>query len=232
MATNWFDVWQSLSRRELFRKTGVATGVMLVLGSLLDKASAQPLPLNQAPANAVLDASRQPVPLMQAPAPGLAGATDYFLKIDGIQGESLDFKHKGEIDVLSFSWGATQSGTLALGGGGGAGKVQMEGMKFVKRVDKASPILMRACATGEHFKGAILTARKAGKGQQEYLKWTLTDVLVSSYQTGGSQGTIPADQFALNFGRIDVEYKEQRPDGSLDPIGIRTGYDLKMNKAM
>ena len=232
MATNWFDVWQSLSRRELFRKTGVATGVMLVLGSLLDKASAQPVPLMKAPANAALDASGQPVPLMQSPVPGLASPTDYFLKIDGIQGESLDFKHKFEIDVLSFSWGATQSSTLARAGGGGAGKVQMEDMQFVKRVDKASPILMRACATGEHFKGAIVSVRKAGKGQQEYLKWTLTDVLVSSYQTGGSQGTTPADQFALNFGRIDVEYKEQMPDGSLAPIGIRTGYDVKMNKAL
>ena len=232
MATNWLDVWQSLSRRELFRKTGVATGVMLVLGSLLDKASAGPLQLNQAPANAVLGSSQQPVPLMQSPAPGLASPTDYFLKIDGIQGESLDFKHKGEIEVLSFSWGATQSGNTSLGGGGGAGKVQMEDMKFVMRVNKASPKLVLACATGAHIKGAILIARKAGKGQQEYLKWTMTDVLVSSYQTGASQGTTPADQFALNFGRIDVEYKEQRPDGSLDPIGIRTGYDLRMNKAM
>jgi type VI secretion system secreted protein Hcp len=229
MATNWVDVWQSLSRRELFRKTGVATGVMLVLGSLLDKASAQPVPLMRAPASAVLDASAQPVPLMQAPAPGLAGTTDYFLKIEGIEGESFDYKHKGEIDVLSFSWGATQSG--ALGGGGGAGKVQMEGMKFVMRVNKASPKVMLACATGLHFKGAILTARKAGKSQQEYLKWTMTDVLVSSYQTGGSQGTIPADQFALNFGRIDVEYNEQRPDGSLG-LPTRAGYDLRMNKAM
>jgi type VI secretion system secreted protein Hcp len=213
MATNWLDVWQSLSRRELFRKTGVATGVMLVLGSLLDKASAEP------------------VPLMQAPAPELAGSTDYFLKIEGIEGESFDYKHKGEIDVLSFSWGATQSGTLGLGGGGGVGKVQMEGMKFVMRVNKASPKVMLACATGQHFKGAILIARKAGKSQMEYLKWTMTDVLVSSYQTGGSQETIPADQFALNFGRIDVEYNEQRPDGSLG-LPTRAGYDLRMNKAM
>src|SRR5437867_6223278 len=149
MATNWLDIWQSLSRREFFRKTGVATGVMLVLGSLLDRASAQPV----------------------APAPGLAGANDYFLKIDGIEGESFDSKHKGEIDVLSFSWGASQTGTLTAGGGGGAGKVQMQDMKFVMKVNKASPRLMLACATGQHMKGAILTARKAGRDQQEYLKW-------------------------------------------------------------
>jgi type VI secretion system secreted protein Hcp len=207
MATNWLDAWQSLSRRELFRKTGVATGVMLVLGSLLDKASAQP------------------VPFTPALAPGLTGPNDYFLKIDGVAGESRDFKHKDEIDILSFSWGASQPGR------GGAPKVQMEDMKFVMRVNKASPKLMLHCATGEHIKGAILTVRKAGKDQQEYLKWTLTDVLVSSYKTGGSQGTIPADEFALDFGRIDVEYKEQRPDGSLGG-STRFGFDLKANKAL
>ena len=212
MATNWLDVWQSLSRRELFRKTGVATGVMLVLGSLLDRASAQPV----------------------APAPGLAGANDYFLKIDGIEGESFDSKHKGEIDVLSFSWGASQTGTLTAGGGGGAGKVQMQDMKFVMKVNKASPRLMLACATGQHIKGAILSVRKAGKDQQDYLKWTLTDVMVSSYQqAGGSQGPIPTDQYGLNFSRIDVEYLMQQPDGRLVPVqGGRAGYDLKANKAM
>jgi type VI secretion system secreted protein Hcp len=82
------------------------------------------------------------------------------------------------------------------------------------------------------MKGAILTVRKAGKDQLEYLKWTLTDVLVSSFKTGGSQGTNPADEFALDFGRIDVEYKEQRPDGILVPIGIRFGFDVKTNMAM
>lgn len=211
MAAIWLDVWQTLSRRELFRKTGVATGVMLVLGSLLDKASAQPV----------------------AQAQVLGGAVDYFLKIDGIPGESFDAKHKDEIVVLSFSWGASQTGALALGGRDVAGKVQFQDMKFVKTVDKASPQLMLKCATGYHIKGAILTARKAGRDQQDYLKWTLTDVLVSSYQTGGSQGAIATDQFSLNFSRIDVEYIQQRPDGSLMPCsGCKTAYDLKANKAM
>jgi type VI secretion system secreted protein Hcp len=213
MATNWLDVWQSLSRREFFRKTGLATGVMLVLGSLLDKANAQP------------------VPLMQTQAPGTPGLVDYFLKIDGIEGESFDAKHTREIDVLSFSWGASQTGTAALGGGGGTGRVQMQDMKFVMKVNKASPQLMLACATGRHIKGAILTVRKAGKDQQDYLKWTLTDVLVSSYQTGGGQGTLPADQFSMDFGRIDVVYQEQMPDGRLG-FPTKAAYDLKANKAM
>ena len=111
-------------------------------------------------------------------------AVDYFIKFDGIKGESTDAKHKDEIDIESWSWGETQSGAAAHGGGGGAGKVAMQDFHFVMKLNKASAALMKACATGQHIKGAVLTARKAGKDQQEYLTIKLTDVLVSSYQTG------------------------------------------------
>ena len=172
---------------------------------------------------------------MGATGTGLApgGAVDYFLKIDGVDGESSDSKHKGEIDVYSWSWGATQSGTHASGGGGGAGKVSMQDFHFVMTVNKASPKLMLACANGQHFPKALLTCRKAGKDQQEYLKVTLSDLLVSSYQTGGSQtgSILPTDQISLNFAKIEVEYKEQKPDGSLGGT-VKTGYDVKQNKAV
>jgi type VI secretion system secreted protein Hcp len=152
---------------------------------------------------------------------------DYFLKIDGIQGESQDSKHKNEIEIQSFSWGAVQSGTASHGGGMGAGKVQMQDFHFVMRVNKSSPKLMLACATGEHIKNAVLVCRKAGKEQQEYLKVTFTDLLVSSYQTGGSGGdVIPMDQISLNFSKVEIEYKEQKPDGSLGGA-IKAFYDMK-----
>ena len=99
-------------------------------------------------------------------------ATDYFLKLDGIKGESKDAKHKDEIDLLSFSWGATQSGTAATAGGGGAGKVSFQDFHFVMKMNKASPLLLQAVATGKHIKQADLVARKAGGTQQEYLKIT------------------------------------------------------------
>src|SRR5574341_1550732 len=142
-------------------------------------------------------------------------AVDYFLKMDGIEGESYDHKYKGAIDIESFSFGATQSGTHAGGGGGGAGKVSMQDFHFVMKVNKASPKLFLACASGQHIKSAILTCRKAGKDQQEYLKYTFTDLLVSSYQTGGSGSSdvVPIDQISLNFSKIETEYKEQKPDG-------------------
>ena len=156
---------------------------------------------------------------------------DYFLKIDGIQGESPDHKHKDEIQLESWSWGETQSGSMSAGGGGGAGKVQMQDFHFSMRVNKASPKLLLACATGEHIKSAILTCRKAGKDQQEYLTYKFTDVLISSYQTGGSQGEVlPTDQISFNYTQIETEYKEQKPDGTLGG-GIKAKYDLKQMKA-
>jgi type VI secretion system secreted protein Hcp len=156
---------------------------------------------------------------------------DYFLKLDGVEGESQDSKHKSEIDLESWSWGETQSGTHVAGGGGGAGKVSMQDFHFVMRVNKASPKLLLACATGQHIKEGILTCRKAGKEQQEFLKVKFTDLLVSSYQTGGSSNgdVVPLDQISLNFAKIEVEYKEQKPDGTLGGA-VKAGYDLKANK--
>jgi len=158
-------------------------------------------------------------------------AVDYFLKLDGIDGESADSKHKGDIDLQSFSWGASQSGSFSSGGGGGAGKVSMQDFHFVMNMNKASPKLMLTCATGEHIKKATLVCRKAGTDQQEYLKVVFTDVLVSSYQTGASAGggSGPTDQISLNFAKVEFEYKEQKVDGSLGGA-IKAGYDVKANK--
>src|SRR5438876_947622 len=131
-------------------------------------------------------------------------AVDYFLKVDGIQGESKADKHKDEIDIESFSWGATQSGTFAVGGGGGAGKVAMQDFHFTMGVNKASPALFLSCATGDHIKNATLTCRKAGKDQQEFMKVTMSDVLVSSFQTGGSGGgdVVQTDAISPTFAKI------------------------------
>jgi type VI secretion system secreted protein Hcp len=154
-------------------------------------------------------------------------AVDYFLKIDGIPGESRDPKHKGEIELESFSWGVAQTGSPGAGGGGGAGKVQVHDFHFVMTVNKASPKLFLACASGQHIKQATFVGRKAGKGQQEFLLYKFTDVLISSYQTGGGSGeTLPMDQVSLSFARIEMEYRPQKPDGSLGPPE-KAGWDVK-----
>jgi type VI secretion system secreted protein Hcp len=157
-------------------------------------------------------------------------AVDYFLKIDGIDGEAQDSKHKNEIDIESWSFGATNSGTMSSAGGGGAGKVKFDDFHFVMKVNKSSPKLMLACASGEHIKKAVLTCRKAGKDQQEFLKYTFSDCIVSSFQQGGSSEgqIIPTDQITLNFAKIEKEYKAQKQDGTLDGA-IKSGWDLKQN---
>ena len=158
-------------------------------------------------------------------------AVDYFLKIDGVQGESSQDGHVGEIEVLSFSWGeSNKAAGPAHGGGGGAGKVSMQDFQFVMGLNRASVGLMKACATGQHIKTATLSARKAGKGQQEYLTFKFRDVLVSSFQTAGTEETpVPTDSVSFNFAKIEVEYKPQKSDGSLGSA-IEFRYDLKANK--
>ncbi len=155
---------------------------------------------------------------------------DYFLKLDGIEGESEDKTHGKEIHIESWSFGEQQSGSMATGGGGGGGKVQMHDFHFVMKANTASPKLFLACASGEHIKKAVLTCRKAGKDQQEYLKWTFTDLLVSSYQTGGSGSSdvLPLDQISLNFAQVEIEYKAQKADGTLGGA-VKAGWNLKHN---
>ena len=156
-------------------------------------------------------------------------AVDYFLKIDGIEGEAEDAKHGKEIEVLSWSWGEAQVGSHTHGTGGGAGKVSMQDFHFTMTACKASPKLFLACATGEHIKSAVLTCRKAGKEQQEYLKYTFTELLISSYQTGGSAGNVvPTDSISFNFTKIETSYKVQKADGTLGDE-FKAGYDLKKN---
>lgn len=158
-------------------------------------------------------------------------AVDYFLKLEGnFEGESADKQHKGEIDLESWSWGESNAGTHSGGGGGGAGKVVMQDFHFVMKVNKVSPKLFLACASGEHIKKAILTCRKAGKEQMEFLKVTMSDLLVSSYQTGGSghSDIVPTDQISLNFAKVEFEYKEQKTDGTLAAAN-KAGWDVKGN---
>jgi type VI secretion system secreted protein Hcp len=155
---------------------------------------------------------------------------DAFLKVDGIKGESKDAKHKDEIDIESFSWGLSQSGTASRGGGGGAGKVSFQDFSFVMPVSRASPQLMLACASGKHIKEATLTARKPGKEALEFLKITLSDIVVSGFEQGGSTlaETLPSDQVSFNFEKIKYEYREQRPDGSTGDL-TSASWDLNKN---
>jgi type VI secretion system secreted protein Hcp len=158
-------------------------------------------------------------------------AFDYFLKIDGITGESTDSKHKGEIEVLSWSWGETLPTPPSHGGGAGSAKVEMTDLHVSANLTKASPQLILACASGKHLKSAVLTGRKGGgKAQDEFLTFSLSDVLIGSYQTGGTTADAPLDSVSLNFAKIEVTYKEQSAKGGLGAT-VRAGWDRKKNKA-
>ena len=150
----------------------------------------------------------------------------YFLRIDGIAGESQDKQHTGEIELESFSWGETHPAPTP--GAIAAGKVHIKDLQVVKRMDKASPLLMLAAASGQHFKSAVLTARKPGEPAQEYLTITLGDLTVSSYQTEAAGHPLPVDQVSFSFGRIEIAYRPQRPDGTFD-APVSAGWDVTAN---
>jgi type VI secretion system secreted protein Hcp len=154
-------------------------------------------------------------------------ASDIFAKIGDIKGESLDDKHKDEIEVLSFSWGVANTPNVGAGGAG-AGRATFHDLSFTHTIDKASPSLLQACATGTHLKEATITHRKAGKGQQEYLIITMNDIIITGVSLDDSSGTAGSENVTLAFAKIDLEYRRQNPNGSLDP-GIHFKFDIKAN---
>jgi type VI secretion system secreted protein Hcp len=161
-------------------------------------------------------------------------AVDIFMKIDGIAGEAKDKggkKHEGEIDVLSWSWGASNPGSSSTGGGGGTGKVDVTDLNFTKFVDKSSPVLFLSCCNGKHHKDATLTMRKAGETPLEFLTVKLTDVIVASIHQGGehSSNDYPTESIALNFAKAEVIYKEQDEKGGQKGGDVVMGWDVKGN---
>src|SRR5215210_6648589 len=161
-------------------------------------------------------------------------AFDIFLKIDGIKGESSDAQHREEIEAASFSWGASQQGSASAGGGAGAGKANLQDLHVVMNVSRASPQLFLACVEGRHLKTAVLTCRRAagGRDRREFLRYSLSDVLVASYQTGGqAEVGVPVDQVSFKYAQVKVEYWPQKADGSLG-APVAAGWDLKTNEPL
>jgi type VI secretion system secreted protein Hcp len=157
--------------------------------------------------------------------------SNIFAKLQDIKGESLDSKHKDEIDVLSFSWGLVNTAPPPAGGGGASGKPSFHDIAFVHNIDRASPLLMKACATGSHIKTATLTSRKAGKEQHEYMIYKFHDLLITSVAHGGAAGQADpgAETVTMSFAKVEFQYTVQKIDGS--PGGtIAFKYDLKTNK--
>jgi type VI secretion system secreted protein Hcp len=157
-------------------------------------------------------------------------ASDIFIKIGDIKGESEDAAHKGEIKVLSWSWGSTQVGTAGTGGGAGSGRVQVEDLVFTKAADSSSPVLLGMCNSGKHVDSAVLTVRKAGGNPLEYIKITMKDCAVTRHthgcETDAEQHT---ETVNVNFRHVKYEYTPQKADGSGGAV-ITTEWDIAANK--
>ena len=158
-------------------------------------------------------------------------ASDYFLKIDGIDGASIQKGHEKWIEIQSFSWGMSQTSSHGAGGGGGTGKVSVQDFHFVAHTGVQSPPLLVATGTGEHFKKAVLSVSDASTSADGVkgaaIKIELENVLVSSYQFGGTQGSDdgrPADQFSLNFTKIEMLVADA------SGASVRGGWDVAANK--
>ena len=153
-------------------------------------------------------------------------AFDSYLEIEGIDGEASAENHKGEIEISSWSWGVSNSGSMAAGGGGGAGKASFSDFHITKTVDKSSPKLMEAVATGEHLKS--LTMRKSGGNQQEYYIIHLSDIVISSYSTSSGSGDKPIEEVSFTYQKIEFEYIPTNADGTAAP-SVKAGWDLAKN---
>ena len=141
-------------------------------------------------------------------------SSDSHIKFDGVEGESTHKDHKGEIEVLSWAWGVSNSAALS-GGGSGKGKATPGDFTFTHLYDKASPVLAKHCVSGKHFPTMVLTARKAGEGQKDFLKVTMKEVFVTSTQPGGSSGGDLHESVSLSYKDIEFAYKPQDDKGGL-----------------
>ena len=142
-------------------------------------------------------------------------AIDYFLLLDGIKGEAQDSKYPDEIDILSWSWGASQSGTTHAGLGSGSGKVSVQDFSLTKHMDKSSATLLQHCASGKHIKKGKFIARKAGDKPMEYFTLELEDIIITHVSMGGhGSEDRTTESVTLNFAQYHMKYAAQNADGS------------------
>jgi type VI secretion system secreted protein Hcp len=141
-------------------------------------------------------------------------AIDTHIKFDGVEGESTHQDHKGEIAVLSWSWDVHNDSALS-GGGSGKGKATPGALSFSHVYDKSSPVLAKKCAQGVHFKDAVITARKSGEGQKDFLKITMKEVFITSAApSAGGDGDI-LETVSVSYAEIEFAYKPQDEKGGL-----------------
>jgi len=162
-------------------------------------------------------------------------AFDCFLKLDGIDGECTDDKHKQWIELLSYSHGVSQpsSGTQSSGGARSAERCDHQDFSVVKTLDKASPKLNLFCCNGKHVKNVKVELCRATGKKEKYMEYLMEDVIISSVRPGGtSQGgePLPLEEVSFNYGKITWNYittdhRTGKPGGN-----VESHWDLVVNK--
>ncbi len=156
-------------------------------------------------------------------------AGDIFLKVDGIKGEATDVNHQHEIEIASWSWGISEAFISSGGTGIVGGKPKVSDFLVSKRVDSASPNLLKACLTVKHISEVVLTQRRNGAGKLNFLTIALQDVLISSLNDAGDGAPFPTENVAFVFTKVIYEYVPLKPNGTPDtPIVLK--WDVKANK--
>lgn len=155
-------------------------------------------------------------------------AVDYYLKLDGVQGEAADTNHKNEIQILSWSWGGSQVSSVAGTGGSGAGKVSLSDFSIMSHFDKSTPKFFKSLCAGSHVPTGTLSAIKSGADGKPYLKVDFKELFVTSLQISGSS-EIPAVSLSFSYNEIKIDYSVQDEKGNVASTGPVT-YDLKANK--
>jgi type VI secretion system secreted protein Hcp len=155
----------------------------------------------------------------------------WFLKVDGIAGESMADKYKGALDVLAWTWGVVGGVAGGSGGGAGTGKATFQDLYVTTKISKASPLLLKACATGTHIKSVTLHGVKAGQQAQEFLTYTLSDVVLTSVQQGDAESGAPVEHVSFGFRKAKVEYRPQKADGSFG-AAVTFTFDVAASKKL
>ena len=153
---------------------------------------------------------------------------DTHIKFDGVEGEATHKDHKGEVELLSWSWNVSNASALS-GGGSGKGKATPGEMVIMHNYDKASPVLAKKCAQGVHFKEAVITARKSGEGQKDFIKVTMKEVYITSVAPSASAGGDIVESVSMSYGSIDFAYKPQDDKGGLGGE-VKFGWEVKTTK--
>ena len=161
--------------------------------------------------------------------PGVAMAADIFAKIGDIKGESLDDKHKDEVEVLSLLPGHHQHRAHSFRRWRGCRQGHIPGSFHRSQNRQGISEAAGACATGQHLKEATITFRKAGKGRQEFLIVKMNDVIITGVVQSAPGSEAGSETVNLEFAKVDWEFKPQKADGSLD-AGIHFKFNIQSNK--